>query len=158
LFAKNGKSAALAKKLKIGDTPGKASVTKTFTALPLSPGQWMLVASSGADGTFAQSITKAIGALGYVSEQSDSRVCLSVSGEKARQVMAKGCRLDLHPSVVDTGFCAQTQMAQVGVLIHQSDDQPTYDLFVYSGFAASFWDWLEEASAEFHPNVKIEAN
>jgi len=70
-------------------------------------------------------------------------------GALARDLMARGCRLDLHASVARKGFCAQTQMAQVGVLIHQVSDAPAYDLYVYSGFARSFWHWLTETAAQF---------
>ena len=150
LFANKGKSSKLCKLLDIGRRPGRASVHPGFTALPLSPRQWMLVssASTHAEGLAAH-VTKLIESRAYVSEQSDSRVCIRVRGPMARRVMAKGCRLDLHPSSAGPGFCAQTVVAQVGVTIHQVDEAPTFDLLVYSGFARSFWDWIREAAAEF---------
>lgn len=150
LFANRGKSSKLCKLLDIGRSPGRSSVHPEFTALPLSPRQWMLVstASTHAEGLAAY-VTNRIENRGYVSEQSDSRVCIRLRGPMARRAMAKGCRLDLHPSSAGPGFCAQTVVAQVGVTIHQVDDLPTFDLLVYSGFARSFWDWIGEAAAEF---------
>jgi heterotetrameric sarcosine oxidase gamma subunit len=150
LFAKNGKTSKVCKRLDISGKPGRATVNKEFTALPLSPGQWMLLAKESRHrGGLAAHVADRLEGRGYVSEQSDSRVCVRVRGPMARRVMAKGCRLDLHPTVAGPGFCAQTVMAQVGVLLHQVDDTPTYDLLVYSGFARSFWDWMREAAAEF---------
>lgn len=142
LFAKKGKSAAVEKKLKIKSIPAMATDTGGFTALPLSPGQWMLVASNGGDGSFGSDIAKKVAGLGYVSEQSQGRVCLRLSGERIAEFMERACRLDLHPSVAKRGYCAQTQMAQMGVLMHMVDDSPTYDLFVLSGFAMDFADWI----------------
>jgi sarcosine oxidase gamma subunit len=51
--------------------------------------------------------------------------------------------------VVAAGFCAQTVMAQIGFILHQVDDTPTYHMLVYSGFALDFRDWIEAAASEF---------
>ena len=150
VFAKKGQIEALAKKLKISTDPGVATSNKDMTALPLSPGQWLISASvEGRKEEFTGSLIKKIGKLGYVSEQGDSRTCFRVSGSNARELMSRGCRLDLHPSVVSKGFCAQTNMAQVGVIVHQIDDEPAYELYAYSGFARSFWQWLTHTAAQF---------
>ncbi len=149
LFAKNGMAGELARILDIVSGPGQASFTASFTAFPLSPGQWMLVSEAYEGDDFGQETAKKIAGLGYLSEQSDSRVCIRVSGLNARDLMSRGCRLDLHQNVTAKGFCAQTQMAQVGVLIHQVSDAPAYDLYVYAGFARSFWHWLTETAAQF---------
>ena len=148
LFAKKGAEEKLAKKLKIGSKPSSATVLKDFTALPLSPGQWMLIDPSGRD-NFGDQMASKVKNIGHVSNQSDARVGFRVSGDQARELMSRGCRLDLHPSVAKKGFCAQTTMAQVGVLIHQVDDDPTYDLYVYAGFAGAFYDWLTHTAAQF---------
>ncbi len=149
LFAKTGKAGDLARKMGIVSDPGKATVTNSFTAVPLSPGQWMLVAEDSYGVAFAPDIAKKVAGLGHVSEQSDARVGIRVAGPNARDLMARGCRLDLHESVAKKGFCAQTQMAQIGVLIHQVSDAPVYDLYVNAGFARSFWHWLTETAAQF---------
>ncbi len=153
VFAKKGKTAAVAKKLGISDQPRTATVHKDYTALPLSPGQWMLFANTGADGAFKRSLDKQIGKIGYVSEQSHSRAVIRISGARALDVVTRECRLDLHPSVAQAGFCAQTNMAKIGVLMHKVDDAPTFDLVVFSGFADSFWHWITQASAEFDVEV-----
>ncbi len=149
IFARNGREMELAKKLNIEGVPGRASETRSFTAFPLAPGQWMLVSKNAPGSGFGTGIAKKLKGIGYVSEQSDSRVCIRVSGSQARELLARGCRLDLHQSVASKGFCAQTPMAQVGVLLHQVNDGPTYDLYVYSGFARSFWEWLAHTAGQF---------
>ena len=150
IFAKKGKTAALAKKLGISAKPRTATVLEDYTALPLSPGQWMLFADGGADGSFKQMLEERIGKIGYVSEQSHSRAIIRISGRKCLDVLAKECRLDLHGDVATTGFCAQTNMAKIGVLMHKVDDAPTFDLVVFAGFADSFWHWIRQASAEYN--------
>jgi len=148
VFATNGKTSAVERALKIKETPGKATVTKDYTAIPLSPSQWMVVSAKANPKAFADGLRSKLKKNGYVSEQSDARVIFSLSGSRAREMMQKGCRLDLHPSVAKAGWCAQTQMAQAGVMIHQSDNKPTYDILVYSGFAQHFAEWLLHTGAQ----------
>ena len=154
LFARNGEADKLAKKLKVGTAPGLATVGKDFTAIPLSPGQWMMVDHKGQSG-FAHDISAKVKKLGYVSQQSDARVRLRVSGPQARELMSRGCRLDLHGDIAGAGFCAQTIMAQVGTLLHQVDDAPSYDLYVYSGFARSFYHWLTHSAEQFGYRLEV---
>lgn len=149
LFAAKGKEQTLCRKLAIKAGPGVASVKKDFTALPLCEGQWMLVAHNVNGFAFAADIEKRVGKLGHVSQQSESRMRFSVSGEKARDVMARGCRLDLHQDVAAEDYCAQTTMAQIGVVLHVRDNAPTYDLYVSAGFARSFWHWLSHTANQF---------
>jgi len=153
VFAKKNQITQASQRLNIDQQAGMASNADQFVAFPLSPGQWLLSANSGGDGRFFQQIAERLGDAGYVSEQSHSRVVIRVSGSAARALLQKGCRLDLHPNVIKPGFCAQTPIAQIGVLLHQVESSPTYDLYVYSGFADSFWHWLTESAAQYGYNA-----
>ena len=156
LFARRGRQAELARLLGLPLAPGRSAAGDGHLALPLAPGQWMLLAEGGADGAFCRAIAGRIGELGCISEQSHARAVLRVSGARARDLLGKGCRLDLHPRVMRPGACAATVMAQVGVLLHQVDEVPGYDLLVPSGLARSFWEWLEESAAEFGFETAVE--
>ncbi len=149
VFAAKGKTAAVERALKIKLSPGKSTISAGYTAIPVAPGQWMLISGKAdTNGKFAAGIQAKLKKNGYISEQSDSRVVFRLSGPRVVQLMQKGCRLDLHPSSTGKGWCAQTQMAQMGVIIHQLDDKPTYDVLVYSGFARDFAEWLEHTGAQ----------
>ncbi|MEP3196839.1 MAG: sarcosine oxidase subunit gamma family protein [Lentilitoribacter sp.] len=152
LFAKKEHEAELFKKLNFQTIAGKGAETDRFTALPIAPRQWILISKDEKALDFSRSIAQEIGKHGYVSEQSDSRVCIRISGKYARELLSRGCRLDLHPSVASPGFCAQTPIAQIGVLLHQVDALPTYDFYIYSGFAHSFWHWLDDTAKQFGEN------
>lgn len=149
LFAKKDCEAELCKKLNFQTSAGMGAETDRFTALPIAPRQWILVSKDEKAPDFSRSIAQEIIEHGYVSEQSDSRVCIRISGKYARELLSRGCRLDLHPSVASPGFCAQTPIAQISVLLHQVDALPTYDLYLYSGFARSFWHWLSDTAKQF---------
>lgn len=149
VFAAKGKASQVATSLALPTGPGTAVIGDAYTAIPLAPAQWMLHSNEGRDGSLCENLRSQLDNDGYVSEQSHGRLIIRVSGANARQLMQKGCRLDLHPSVARGGFCAQTNIAQTGVIVHQRDENPTYDLMLYSGFARSFWHWLTESAAEY---------
>jgi len=87
--------------------------------------------------------------LAAVSDQSDARAILRLSGPRARDALAKGCLIDLHPRVFAPCETALTTIARIGVQLWQVDDWPTYDLAVFRSLAASFWSWLAAAAAEY---------
>ena len=84
-----------------------------------------------------------------VTDTSESRTCIRVSGKNARDVLAKGCSLDLHPAKFGPGQCAQTLLGKVGVMMSQTAAAPTYELLVLRSFATYLWAWLEDAAAEY---------
>lgn len=155
VFASKGNEAKLATKLKIGAEPGQATRLKNYTMLPLAPAQWMAIAQGEDSDTLHAKLNRSVGKLGYVSDQSDSRVCFRVSGPMARDLLSRGCRLDLRDGQFGKDRCAQTVMAQVGVLLHQLDDGPRYELYVYAGFARSFFDWLGHSAEQFEYELAV---
>ena len=115
----------------------------------LAPGTWMVVAQDVEDGGLYSRLREELGDRAAVVDQSHGRAVLRLAGARARDVLAKGCRLDLHPRVFTPGMCAQTVIAQIGVLLHQCDEIPTYDLYVFPGYALDFLEWLTSSAAEF---------
>jgi sarcosine oxidase subunit gamma len=110
------------------------------------PGQWLAVS---ADRAVADRLAGGLKGLAAVCDQSDGRAVLRVGGPKARETLAKGCPLDLHPRAFRPGDTALTAIAHVGVQLWQVDDAPTYDLAVARSMAGSFWRWLSASAAEF---------
>jgi heterotetrameric sarcosine oxidase gamma subunit len=110
------------------------------------PERWLAVsAERGVAGRLAEELK----GLAAVSDQSDARAVLRLSGPKAREILAKGCPIDLHPRAFRPGDTALTVIAHVGVQIWQVDDAPTFDLLVARSVAASFWRWLSRSAEEF---------
>jgi heterotetrameric sarcosine oxidase gamma subunit len=116
-----------------------------------SPGQWLVVGSAGA--SLADLPTRLAG-LAAVTDQSDGRALVRISGPAARAALAKGFSIDLHPSVFSTGSAAVTSVAHISVQIWQADEAPTFVLAVPRGFAGSFWSWLTAAAAEYGYDVR----
>jgi methylglutamate dehydrogenase subunit D len=112
------------------------------------PEQWLVEAPDGVADIEAW-LAPALGSLASVSDQSDSRVVIEVSGPRVRDVLAKGVPIDLHPSCFCTGDVAVTVVGHVGVQIRQVSDAPSYRLAVVHSYFGSFWHWLELSAAEF---------
>jgi heterotetrameric sarcosine oxidase gamma subunit len=115
------------------------------------PEQWLLIAESR-DG-FAE-LLRDLGAVAAVSDQSDGRATLRLSGPKICDALAKGCMIDLHPSVFPVGATALTSIAYMGVhLWRLADDpasgDPVFEIAVARSMAGSFWSWLSASVAEF---------
>lgn len=73
---------------------------------------------------------------------------LRLYGQHTRDVLVKGCRVDLHPREFKPGRSAVTPLGQIGCVLIQVDDRPAFDLIVPSTFARAAVDWLETAAAE----------
>jgi sarcosine oxidase subunit gamma len=120
------------------------------TALWLGPDEWLVVGPPGEEPALEVELAEALGGgLGSVVDLSANRTAIELSGAAARDVLAKGCALDLHPSAFGPGDCAQTLLARAQVILEQRDDAPTYRLFVRGSFADYLATWLLDAMAEF---------
>jgi sarcosine oxidase, subunit gamma len=87
---------------------------------------------------------------GAAIDVSAQRTTVRLRGEHARDVLAKGCSLDLHPSVFRPGAAAQTMLGQAAVvLIPLADDGSDYRILVRSSFAGYLAEWLIDAAEEF---------
>jgi len=121
------------------------------TVIWLGPEEWLATSESGdgedIEATLRVAVAEHGGAAVDVSAQ---RTTLRLRGAHARDVIAKGCSLDLHPAVFGPGAAAQTMLGQAGVvLIPLSDNGTDYRIIVRLSFAAYLADWLIDAAEEF---------
>lgn len=133
--------------------PGQASSAGEHSAVWIAPGSWLVASRLGAPGELARSITAAVGDHASVTDQTFGKAVLRLSGSQARDVLSKGCRVDLHPRVFGPGRAAVTSIAHIGCVVVQVDDAPAFDLIVPSTLAQSFFEWLLISAAEFGCDV-----
>ena len=60
-----------------------------------------------------------------------------------KELLAKGCPLDLDPPAWGVGSCAQTLLARAQVILHER--RSTTGLLVRPSFADYLLDWLLDA-------------
>jgi sarcosine oxidase subunit gamma len=88
---------------------------------------------------------------GAAVDVSGQRVKLTLRGRYVRDVLAKGCALDLHHSVFRSGSSAQTTLGLAGVVLLAGDDPDEFTVLVRQSFANYLADWLVDAAEEFRP-------
>ncbi|MFE0626521.1 sarcosine oxidase subunit gamma [Streptomyces sp. NPDC058864] len=122
-----------------------------LAVLWLGPDQWLVVGPPGAQEELEARLRKAAGeAHVSVTDVSAQRTTLLVSGPRARDLLAHGCSLDLHPEVFTPGSCAQTTLARAQVvLVARQEARAGFCLLVRSSFAGYLADWLLDAASEY---------
>ena len=116
------------------------------------PDQWIAIAERGESRDLEVELTPALAGLASVVDQSDARAVVRISGRRARDVLAKGVPIDLHPRAFRANSVAITHASHIGVILWQIDDAPTYEIAMFRSFADSFAHWLAHASAELANN------
>jgi heterotetrameric sarcosine oxidase gamma subunit len=127
--------------------PRRASAGKGGTLLWTGPGQWLAVSSSTPAGVFVTNLRGALESSGAtVTDLSHARSVIRIAGPKARDVMLKGCPLDLESFAGDD--CACSLLGHFNVQIHCLGAQ-SFDLYVFRSFGLALWEWLVDAALEY---------
>jgi sarcosine oxidase subunit gamma len=122
-----------------------------LTALWLGPDEWLLVGPPGSRSDLESRIRTAVEDEPVsVTDVSAQRTTLLVAGPRARDLLAHGCSLDLHPRAFGAGRCAQTTLARAQiVLVARDEPRAGFWVLVRSSFAGYLTDWLLDAAAEW---------
>ena len=115
--------------------PPLAPNTVAGDAIWLGPDEWLVL--GGREEDYADQPAAV--------DVSANRVCFELSGEGAADVLARGCALDLHPSVFPPGRCAQTLLARAQVILCRTDEH-AFRLLVRPSFADYLQAWFRECS------------
>ena len=123
----------------------------TGRATWLGPDEWLLSSTTETPEEFEARVRAAVLPLGgSATDVSAQRIGLRLTGARVREVLAKGCSLDLHPWTFRRGNSAQTALGQAGVvLLALSEAGDDYAVLVRSSFAGYLADWLLDAALEF---------
>jgi sarcosine oxidase, subunit gamma len=129
----------------------------SLTALWLGPDEWLLTAPAGEERVLVPAIRAALGDRhAAVIDLTESRTVIAVSGAPARDLLAKGCTLDMHPRAFKVGACAQSGLARAGALLHLVDETPTFEITILRSFADYMWVWLADAAREYGVALRTE--
>ncbi len=118
----------------------RVAAASGLRVLWLGPDEWLVVAEGKAPDLLPRLERAVAGRRAAVTDLSSSRALIDIAGTGARDLIAAGCGLDLHPRVFVPGQCAQTLLARVPVILDQLDGTPHYRLLV----RRSYVDWLSQ--------------
>ena len=115
-------------------------------ALCVSPGEWLLVST---ESDWPQPLRPEESTQGLVLvDLTDGLAIIDVRGSAAREILCKGCGLDLHPRSFPAGRCARTRFAQIPVVV-ECLGPSRFELYVARSYLHYLHSWLEDAAVEF---------
>ncbi|MER8636038.1 sarcosine oxidase subunit gamma family protein [Mesorhizobium sp. M1365] len=156
VMARRGKAAELAKaaETRFGvaapETP-KATRTPDATLIWSGPDQFLVLSNGGKHAS--EPLSQAFAQSASLSDQSHARALISVSGEKARAMLANLSSLDLHPAVFPAGTAAATSLDHTSINLWRANDRPdgqaVFNLLVFATFAESLSHTMLDTAAEY---------
>ena len=115
----------------------------------LGPDEFMIICEAGKDEELASAIHASFdGRHATVTNVTDALTAFHLKGAAVRQVLAKGCALDLHHDSFTSGDVAQTLLSHAAIIIMALAD---HELIVTcrTSFASYLHDWLCDAALEY---------
>jgi sarcosine oxidase subunit gamma len=123
----------------------------------LGPNEWWVVGTDARRAGLIDGLRRAFeGQHTNVTDVSESRTVITMTGPASRDVLARGISNDLHPRAFGPGQCAQTSLSRANVLLHQTDNAPSYDIYVLKSFSDYLWRWIGLIAEDFGMTVKAE--
>lgn len=114
----------------------------------LGPSEWLLSVPADNEQTVAAALRDALAhAHASVVEVGGGHVVLLLTGNRVRDLLAKGCPLDLHPSKFGAGQCAQSHLGNAPIVARAVSDG--IELVVRRSFADYVWRWLQVCAQEY---------
>lgn len=158
VMARRGQAAELGQAAKarfgvaVPDAP-KAVRTSDATLIWSGPDQFFVLSKGGKH--TMQTLEPALS--GSLSDQSHARVLVSISGAKARTMLAKLSSIDLHPDAFPVGAAAATSMDHTSVTLwrdsDRTDGQAVFNVLMFATFAESLWHTMLDAAAEYGVDI-----
>lgn len=118
-----------------------------YDALWLGPDEWLVRSNEARKPELEGKLRAALGALfASVVDVGSGYTVLEASGERVRDVISRGCPLDLHPKLLRRGQCVQSHYFKASiVLVPTADD--AFDIIVRRSFADYFCRIMLDAAA-----------
>jgi len=115
----------------------------------LSPDEFLVVSDEQQPAPLTAALVEALESEpGSATDLSANRTTFELSGPAAREVLEKGCPLDLHPRTFEVGTAYLTLIGSVPVILWKVTDE-LYRIHPRSSFADFLGRWLLDAMAEF---------
>lgn len=142
--------------------PDRVAAGEAATLLWLGPDEWLAVCAGLQEAAeFCDRLAAALEAQHAAAvDVSSGWTVIRLAGASGKAVLQKGCSLDLDAPRFSAGHCAATRVGNANVVLHQVEGDPeatgaVYDLYVPRSYVLSFWQWLEDASAEYGLAVSL---
>jgi sarcosine oxidase subunit gamma len=128
---------------------GQSAATPNHLVMCVRPERWLLLAEPAVPGAAAAHWQAACAGAGAAIDLSSGLSALRVEGSATRDLMARGCRLDLGPGMFPAGRAAATIAAQVSIILVAL--RSGLLLLTPATTARHLHEWLESTARAFGP-------
>ena len=112
------------------------------------PDDWFVIGASGAEAGIVGALRSALcDTHCAITDVSSGYMVVRLVGPNARDLLAQGCPLDLHPRVFRAGDAAGSHFFKTSIYLWQVDDKPTFELLVRRSFFGYFMQMLQACTA-----------
>ena len=115
----------------------------------LGPDEFLIICEADKDAELASTLESTLNTQHCaVTNITDALAAFHLKGAAVRQVLAKGCAIDLHPSSFASGDAAQTLLSHAAVTMLAVADNELI-VICRTSFAPYLHDWLLDAALEY---------
>jgi sarcosine oxidase subunit gamma len=115
----------------------------------IGPADWLVIATDPDAADLAQRLNAALaGSSCRATNVSQSLARFEIDGPETRELLSKGCSLDLHASRFAPGDSARTRFADMPVILRCVGDS-TFECIVTLSFREYLVSWLTDAAVGF---------
>jgi heterotetrameric sarcosine oxidase gamma subunit len=136
---------------------GRITTVRETGVLCTRPDHWLVLTAPAPPGAALSLWWEACAGCAATVELSSAFTVLHLAGPAVREVLARGCRLDLHEEAFASGSVASTQMAQVPVTLAPLPSG--WLLLTPATTARHFREWLTATAGPFglapRPDVTV---
>ena len=137
--------------------PNTIAGGKDYTICWMGPDEWLIILRPGELTQCVAALKQALGEHhASAVDTTGGYTLVNIAGARRRELLAKGCTLDLHPRSFSPGQCAQTNLGKAGVLLvprGDASDAESFDVIVRRSFADYLGIWLEHSAREYGVRV-----
>jgi heterotetrameric sarcosine oxidase gamma subunit len=134
---------------------GRIAMTRETVVLCTRPERWLVLTTPAPPGVAFSHWSEACAGCAAPVELSAALTVLYLAGSAVREVLARGCRLDLHPDAFTAGSAAATHMAQVSVTLAALP--AGWLLLTPATTARHFREWLTSTAGPFGLAARADA-
>jgi len=117
--------------------------------ISVGPTDWLVLDSETDSTTWLDRLVTAFAGSAFrATNVSDALARVEIEGSEIRDLLAKGCSLDLHPPLFPPGRSARTRFAGIPVIVRCTSTSK-FELVVTQSYVDFFLSWLEDAELEF---------
>ena len=135
------------------DRCGEVRGNGSLTVLWQGPAEFLVIAPDTAHDSLGGDLIQALqeslaDGAGQVVDLSANRTTFELNGPRARDVLEKGCALDLHPRILKAGTALSTEIGNIPAILWKTEDE-AYQVFPRASFAHFLGLWLLDAMREY---------